>query len=73
MIWFGKILYVTVWFSILWQGSATILKNVDYILRQNAGVMIQQMAGATIWQNAGNIMISQFVVQYDIVGIDLVW
>ena len=55
---FGKVLYVIVWFGIILYGSATLLKNVDFIIWQNAGVIIWQKAGATIWQNAGNIMIS---------------
>ena len=62
MIWFDKVLYVIVWFDIIWYGSATMLKNVDSIIWQKAGVIIWQKAGATIWQNAGNIMISYCVV-----------
>ena len=65
MIWFDKVLYVIVWFDIIWYGSATMLKNVDSI--------IWQKAGATIWQNAGNIIISYFVVWYEFKRLDLVW
>ena len=54
-------------------GSATMLKNVDSIIWQNAGVIIWQKAGGTIWQNAGNIMILYCVLQYDLVRLDLVW
>ena len=42
---------------IIWYGSATMFKNEDSIIWQNAVVIIWQKAGATIWQNAGNIMI----------------
>ena len=48
-------------FGIIWYGSATMLKNVDSIIWQNAGVIIWQKAGATIWQNVGHIMISYCV------------
>ena len=54
MIGFGKVLHVIV---MIWYGNATMLKNVDSIIWQNAGVIIWQKAGGTIWQNAGNIMI----------------
>ena len=70
---FGKVLYVIVWFGIMWYGSATMLKNVYFIIWQNAGVIIWQKAGTTIWQNAGNIRISYCVVKYVLVRLDLVW
>ena len=57
MIWFVKVLYVIVWFGIMWYDSLTLLKNVDSIIGQNAGVIIWQKAGGTVWQYAGNIMI----------------
>ena len=57
MIRFGKVLYVILWFDIIWYGNATMLKNVDYNIWQNAGVIVWQKADATIRHNAGNIMI----------------
>ena len=62
MIWFGKVSYVIVWFGIIWYGGATMLKNINSIIWQNAGVIIWQKVGATIWQNAGNIMKSYYVI-----------
>ena len=55
MIWFVKVLYVIVWFGKICNDSLTLLKNVDSIIGQNAGVIIWQKAGATSWQNASNI------------------
>ena len=50
-----------------------MLKNVDSFIWQNAGVILWQKAGATTWKNEANFMISNFVVQYDFVRLDLVW
>ena len=50
-----------------------MLKNIYFIIWQNAGVIIWQKAGTTIWQNAGNIRISYCVVKYVLVRLDLVW
>ena len=47
---------------IIWYGSATMFKNEDSIIWQNAVVIIWQKAGATILQNAGNIIISYCLV-----------
>ena len=55
MAWFFKVLYVIERFGIIWYVGATMLKNIDSIIWQNAGVIIWQKAGATICQNAGNI------------------
>ena len=73
MTWFGEVLYVIVWFCIIWYSSATLLKNIDSFIRQNAGVIKWQKAGASLWQNAGNIIISYFVVWYEFKRLDLVW
>ena len=54
--------YVIVWFGIIWYGGATMLKNIDSNIWQNAVVIIWQKAGATKWQNAGNLIISNCVV-----------
>ena len=62
MFWFGKVSSVIVWFGIIWYGGATMLKNIDSNILQNAAVIIWQKPGATKWQNAGNLIISNCVV-----------
>ena len=46
MFWFGKVSSVIVWFGIIWYGGATMLKNIDSNICQNAAVIIWQKAGA---------------------------
>ena len=50
-----------------------MLKNVDPFIWQNAGVISWQEAGATTWKNEANNITPIFLVQYDLVRLDLVW